>query len=89
MHANRSAALTNFEAWQALGQLESDPRVAWAEEPKTITAKWQEFAVRRSPSPKLWMDAYLAAFAVTGGYQLVTADRAFLQFQGLNPLILT
>jgi predicted nucleic acid-binding protein len=35
------------------------------------------------------MDAYLAAFAITGGYQLVTTDKAFKQFKGLNLLILS
>jgi predicted nucleic acid-binding protein len=30
------------------------------------------------------MDAYLAAFAVAGTYQLVTTDKAFKQFKGLD-----
>jgi predicted nucleic acid-binding protein len=35
------------------------------------------------------MDAYLAAFAMAGGYQLVTADKAFKQFKGLDPRVLS
>jgi predicted nucleic acid-binding protein len=30
------------------------------------------------------MDAYLAAYAVAGGYQMVTTDSAFKQFKGLD-----
>ena len=40
-------------------------------------------------SPKLWMDAYLAAFTVAGGYQLVTTDKGFKQFKGLDILVLS
>jgi predicted nucleic acid-binding protein len=29
------------------------------------------------------MDAYLAAFALTGRHQVVTTDKAFRQFKGL------
>lgn len=32
----------------------------------------------------LWTDAYLAAFALVGGYRLVTLDRDFLRFGGLG-----
>jgi len=35
------------------------------------------------------MDAYLAAFALSGAHQLVTTDRAFKQFKGLDLLVLT
>jgi uncharacterized protein len=35
------------------------------------------------------MDAYLAAFAIAGGHQLVTTDKAFKQFQGLDLLVLS
>jgi len=34
------------------------------------------------------MDAYLAAFAVSGGYRLVTNDSAYHQFAGLNLMVL-
>lgn len=30
------------------------------------------------------MDTYLAAFAVCSGFQLITADKAFTQFKGLD-----
>jgi predicted nucleic acid-binding protein len=34
------------------------------------------------------MDAYLAAFALHSGFQMVTSDKAFRQFIGLKTLIL-
>lgn len=50
---------------------------------------WKKLAGNSKAAPKLWMDAYLAAFAVAGGYQLVTTDKAFKQFKGLNHLVLS
>jgi predicted nucleic acid-binding protein len=34
------------------------------------------------------MDAYLAAFALAGGHQMVTNDTAFRQFSGLDLVLL-
>jgi hypothetical protein len=34
------------------------------------------------------MDAYLAAFAMSGQQQLVTTDKGFKQFKGLDLLVL-
>jgi predicted nucleic acid-binding protein len=34
------------------------------------------------------MDAYLAAFALAGGYAMVTTDSAFRQFSDVNLLLL-
>jgi predicted nucleic acid-binding protein len=39
-------------------------------------------------APKLWSDAYLAAFAIAGGYQLVTFDRGFKQYANLTATLL-
>ena len=49
----------------------------------------EKIGSRRRASPKLWMDAYLAAFAIAGDCQLVTTDKAFKQFKGLNLLLLS
>ena len=81
-------AMTNDEAWMAMDGLQADKRIGWANEPRGIETSWKQYTRRSSPSPKLWMDAYLAAFAVTGGYQFVTTDQAFKQFHGLNLIVL-
>ena len=48
----------------------------------------EKLAVRDTASPKLWMDAYLAAFALAGGYCMVTTDSACKQFRGLDLVLL-
>jgi uncharacterized protein len=77
--------LTNRQAWETYQALLADDRIAFrAEEPAGLEAVWRRFAVRGTASPKLWMDAYLAAFALSGGCRLVTTDTAFGQFGGLD-----
>ena len=46
-------------------------------EPEGTRALWLELASLDSASPKVWMDAYLAAFAIRGKLRLVTLDRDF------------
>ena len=81
--------MTNAQAWAAYHALVADERVSFAEEPAGVEAVWERLASRRSASPKLWTDAYLAAFAIAGGYQFVTTDRGFRQHEGLDLLVLT
>ena len=81
--------LTNREAWSAYEALLTDDRITFqADEPAGVESLWRELAVRGTASPKLWMDAYLAAFALAGRYQMVTTDAAFRQFRGLDLLVL-
>ena len=81
--------LTNREAWSVYEAFLADDRIAFQpDEPVGLEPSWKELAVRKTASPKLWMDAYLAAFARTSRYWMVTTDAAFRQFQGLDVLIL-
>lgn len=81
--------LTNRQAIDAFESLLSDDRIGLVvPEPAELESCWRQYACRDTASPKLWMDAYLAAFAVSGGYQLVTNDSAYRQFVGLNLLVL-
>ncbi|CAN5739294.1 type II toxin-antitoxin system VapC family toxin [soil metagenome] len=83
-------ALTNMQAWAAYQALLGDERIDFQEgEPPELEPLWIKFAGRDSASPKMWMDAYLAAFAVGGGFTFVSTDRAFEQFAGLDLLILS
>jgi toxin-antitoxin system PIN domain toxin len=81
--------LTNAEAWQLYDGLQADPRIGYVDEPTDLGEHWQRCGARTSASPKLWMDAYLAAFAIAGGHQLVTFDSAFVQFDGLDLVVLS
>jgi toxin-antitoxin system PIN domain toxin len=81
--------LTNAQAWDAFQAFAADDRVALrVDEPPQLESRWRQLAVRDTASPKLWMDAYLAAFAITAGLRLVTTDSAFRQFAALDHLIL-
>jgi uncharacterized protein len=81
--------LTNREAWSTYQALLADDRVVFqSREPVGLEPIWRQFAERDSSSPKLWMDAYLAAFALSGGYQMVTTDYGFKQFDGLDLVLL-
>ena len=81
---------TNREAWQAYEAVLADERIAYAPaEPEGLDSYWHQFSSRTTSSPKLWMDAYLAAFARAGGYQMVTTDAAFRQFEDLDVVVLS
>lgn len=76
--------LTNRQAWTAYEALLADDRITFVDEPRGLDPIWQTYAVRDSASPKLWMDAYLAACAVVAQWQLVTIDRDFVKFAELD-----
>lgn len=81
--------LTNAQAWAAYQAFADDDRITLrTEEPLAIESRWRKLSMRGTASTKLWMDAYLAAFALAGGLRLVTTDGSFRQFPGLRPLIL-
>lgn len=81
--------LTNQEAWSVFEAVLADDRISLqVDEPAGVEPLWKEFALRGMASPKLWMDAYLAAFAMAGRYRMVTTDVAFRQFRDLDLLVL-
>jgi uncharacterized protein len=81
--------LTNKQAWTAYQALVSDDRIVFLpDEPQGLESRWRDFAVRDTASPKLWMDAYLAALALTNGCRMITTDTDFHQFSGLDLLLL-
>ena len=82
-------AFTNTHAWQLLDAFLADPLISFAPEPPSIEPLWQDLASRNTPSPKLWMDAYLAAFAIAGNHRLITMDKAFSQFKNLKLTLLS
>ena len=81
--------LTNRQAWTVYEQLLADDRIVLRmEEPSRLEIRWKTLGLRASAAPKLWMDAYLAGFALAGGLGLVTTDAAFSQFPGLDLTLL-
>ncbi len=62
------------------------PHIALVDEPSQLMSSWARLGALDQPAPRRWMDAYLAAFAMSGGWCLITLDRDFLAFreQGLQ-----
>jgi uncharacterized protein len=83
------SGLSNLDALATLNQLMASATVAYRPEPAGLEPIWHRPAALPSASPKVWMDAYLAAFATAGQLQLVTFDQGFAQFAGASVTILT
>ena len=83
--------LTNRDAWAALDRLMEDDVTGFEPEPAGVELAWRQLSEADNSSPKVWMDAYLAAFAITAGMRLVTLDKDFRNFtsHGLDLLLLS
>ena len=68
--------LTMTEACAVYDWLFEDDRICFMPEPAAIEDEFREVARLATASPKLWADAYLAAFARVAGATLVTFDQA-------------
>lgn len=77
------------ECWRDYDTLMSDERIAFAREPNGIERAVRSLMPGSLVSPKLWQDAYLAAFAVASGFALVTFDAAFRQFREVDLVLLS
>jgi len=75
-------SLTNDDALEVLKQFLSLPMVSYRDEPAGLVPIWHRLAGRPTAAPKVWMDAYLAAFAIAGDLKMVTLDRNFKSFEG-------
>lgn len=87
--AMKESVCTTAAAWRVHDTLMADPRFEFRDGPAGLQARLREFTRGFPFSPKLWQDAYLAAFAVTAGLGLVTFDQGFGKFPGLQAEILS
>jgi toxin-antitoxin system PIN domain toxin len=72
-------------AWDSLGQLINDPRIALVEQaPLNHESHWRANIAGRQPSPDLWTDAWLAALAQSMNHEMATFDRGFKSFPKLK-----
>jgi toxin-antitoxin system PIN domain toxin len=72
----------------ALEVLEADERMVLLHEPDGLDARLKALVATCATTPNLWADAYLAAFASVAGLTLVSFDRGFSKFSGLDFLLL-
>lgn len=86
LKAYGAEGLTNRDALVALDALQWQPQVCIRDEPPGLSTLWRTMASMETASPKVWMDAYLAAFAIGSALRLVTLDHDFKNFvpQGLD-----
>lgn len=81
--------LTQEQAWHAYEDLMADPRVTYVEEPAGLTSVFRSLTQSQQPAQKRWTDAFLAAFAMSLGLEVVTFDTDFKSFPGLSVRWLT
>jgi toxin-antitoxin system PIN domain toxin len=72
--------LTNEEAWGVYDGLLADNRVRIFPELPALDDLFRSFSSLRQASPKIWVDAYLAAHACANEAVLVTFDQAFTRY---------
>ncbi len=82
-------ALTMRVAWELYDRTLTDIRVAYVEEPPMLEEAFRRMTQSQQRSHKAWTDAYLAAFAWAGNFELVTFDRGFSAFGQLRHVILS
>lgn len=65
--------LTNRQTSSAYEAFLADERIAFSSiEPPGLEPRWKRLTMRSTASPKLWMDADLAAYALASSYRMVT-----------------
>jgi uncharacterized protein len=80
----REDVLDTTACWDLWRRLLEDERVRFTPtEPPGLDAAFERFTSGRAFTPRLWTDAYLAAYAQTSGLTLVTFDQGFHQLNGL------
>lgn len=87
-HTLESLPLSVADAWNAYQAWRNDKAVGFLQQPLTCEGSLGTFVRAGLVTNRLWSDAYLAAFAKSAGLRLVTFDRDFLRFPGLDLLLL-
>lgn len=72
---------TNLDAIRVITALKKLPHIRMLPEPPKLEPLWHRLAGLETASPKVWMDAYLAAFAILRKAEFVTLDRDFRNFE--------
>lgn len=81
MKAFGLAALSNAEAMAFVRKTQSHANVGQTDVPPAMTREiWLRAAATKTPSPNVWMDAWLAAFAIALNVEMVTFDSGFENF---------
>ncbi|MEN8662371.1 MAG: TA system VapC family ribonuclease toxin [Lentimonas sp.] len=79
-----SEPISNALAWDRWEVLAAMVQVRFLGEPPGLAKQWSSYANLKTAAPKVWMDAYLAAFAKGYGITVLTLDRDFKNFADLD-----
>jgi uncharacterized protein len=83
-HIMGDDAVSAGTAWRLIEELLHDERITFIPEPAVLDATLPPLLNSPVPTVKLVADAYLAAFAIASARRMVTLDRGFRQFKGLD-----
>ncbi len=75
---------TPKQAWAAYDELIANPRITLCGESAALGAQFKRYTKQAKLTAGDWTDAYLAAFAVTSDFTLVSLDSGFKRFVGLR-----
>ena len=81
-------ALTGPESWLIADGLLEHENIRLVKEPDGLERCWRDLTPAGRVGPNFWTDAYLAAFARTTGFTLVTFDRGFAKHRDIPIRIL-
>jgi len=81
LKAYGAEGFTNLDAVSLIAALTKLPNIRMLPEPLGLEPLWHRLAGLKTASPKVWMDAYLAAFAICHEAEFVTLDRDFRRFE--------
>lgn len=71
---------SNSDATRFLASVQAHPLVTELAEASGTKELWFKLAASGAAAPNVWMDAYLAAFAIRHGLDLLTFDKGFRKF---------
>jgi uncharacterized protein len=77
------------QAWAVYDTLMEDERFTFTAEPLGFEHLWRRMTNVTTYSPRIWMDRYLAAFAMADSLTLATLDRTFAALPELSVHVLT
>ena len=80
--------LTAAEFWQGWDRLLRDDRFTLVQEPPALETAWRQLSRALPRGQVAGTDTYLAALAKARGWRLVTFDRGFTAFPGLEVEVL-
>jgi toxin-antitoxin system PIN domain toxin len=79
-----SAPLSVEEAWDIYRRYRSSEGIVFLPEVETGERAFESLTRSSNFTPRLWTDAYLAAFAISSGCRVVSFDSDFGKFDGLS-----